>query len=353
MPEIRKDPVFGRWVIIASERSLRPNQFRETGGGKAGHCPFCPGYEAETPPSIYTLPAKKEASGPGDTMPHGVPGSSKAGRGKASDWRLRVVRNKYPALEPEGDTINRVEGIYDLMDGTGFHEVVIETPRHSQQLEEMPVPRIADLLKTYILRVKAIKKDRRIKYVMVFKNHGASAGASISHPHSQIIAMPMAPIRVVQEITGAGDYRRDRGSCVFCDIVKAEVAGKKRVVGESGDFLAVAPYASRFSFEIWILPKKHLSHFENADLALMPGLAGVLKGVLGKLKRSLSGPAYNLIVHTMPVQDPETKHYHWHIEIMPKMSMVAGFEWGTGFYINTVSPEDAAAILNAGKKYKF
>lgn len=337
MPEIRKDPVFGRWVIIASDRSLRPNQFRE--GGKGAHyCPFCPGHEAETPPSIYTLPGKRKGA---------------ARKGGAAPWRLRVVRNKYPALEPEGDTINRVEGIYDLMDGTGFHEVVIETPRHSLQLEEMPVPGITDLLRTYILRAKEIKKDRRIKYVMVFKNHGASAGASLSHSHSQIIAMPMAPIRVVQEINGSEDYRREHGSCVFCDILKEETACRKRVVGESRDFLAVAPYASRFSFEIWILPKRHRSHFENADPALMPGLAVVLKGVLGKLKRSLSGPAYNLIVHTMPVQDPEVPHYHWHFEIMPKMSMVAGFEWGTGFYINTMPPEDAAGILNAGKKYKW
>ncbi len=345
MPEIRKDPVFGRWVIIASERSLRPNQFREVGGGRVPHCPFCPGHEAETPPSIYTLPASgKDAK---------LFGRASARKGKAAPWRLRVVRNKYPALEPEGDTINRVEGIYDLMDGTGFHEVVIETPHHTRMMEDMSVSALADILKTYILRVKAIKKDRRIKYVMVFKNHGASAGASISHPHSQIIAMPMAPIRVVQEINGSEDYRRERGSCVFCDIIKSESASKTRVVGENKDFLAVAPYASRFSFELWVLPKKHLSHFEDAAPALMPGLAGVLKGALGKLTKSLSAPAYNLIVHTMPVQEPEAKHYHWHIEIMPKMSMVAGFEWGTGFYINTVSPEDAAGILNAGKKYKW
>ncbi|MBI4801072.1 MAG: galactose-1-phosphate uridylyltransferase [Elusimicrobia bacterium] len=348
MPEIRKDPVFGRWVIIASERSLRPNQFREVAGKNAYHCPFCPGNEAETPPSIYTLSAE---NGEGAKAQRNK--GTKARKGKNANWRLRVVRNKYPALQPEGDTINRVEGIYDRMDGMGFHEVVIETPVHSRQMEDMEVSGIADILKTYILRVNEIKKDHRIKYVMVFKNHGASAGASISHSHSQIIAMPMTPIRVVQEITGSENYRRDRGSCVFCDIVREEAGSKKRVLEENENFLALTPYASRFSFELWILPKKHLSHFENADAALMPDLAGIIKGVLGKLKRSLAGPSYNLIVHTMPVQDPEVGHYHWHIEIMPKMSMVAGFEWGTGFYINTVSPEDAAKILNTGKKYKF
>ncbi|MBU2575386.1 MAG: galactose-1-phosphate uridylyltransferase [Elusimicrobia bacterium] len=348
MPEIRKDPVFGRWVIIASKRSLRPNQFREKAGKGAHHCPFCPGNEAETPPSIYTLPAE---NGEGTEAQRHK--GAKAQTSKGANWRLRVVRNKYPALEPEGDTINRVDGIYDRMDGTGFHEVVIETPVHSRQMEDMEVSGITDVLNTYTRRMNEIKKDGRIKYVMVFRNYGASAGASLPHPHSQIIAMPMAPIRVVQEITGSEDYRRDRGSCVFCDIVREEGGCKKRVVGENENFLAVAPYASRFSFELWILPKKHLSHFENAEAAFMPDLAGIIKGVLGKLKHSLAGPSYNLIVHTMPVQEPEVPHYHWHVEIMPKMSMVAGFEWGTGFYINTVSPEDAAKILNAGKKYKF
>jgi len=338
MPEIRKDPVFGRWVIIASGRSLRPNQFRMETGEGARSCPFCPGHEAETPPSIYSLPAENKKS---------------SAQKRGADWRLRVVLNKYPALTPEGDTINRAEGIYDRMDGMGFHEVVIETPLHSRQMEDMDISGITDILQTYVSRINEIKKDGRIKYVMVFKNYGARAGASLSHPHSQIIAMPMTPIRVVQEINGAEDYRRARGACVFCDILREEAACKKRLVSENENFLAVAPYASRFSFEIWILPKKHLSHFENAETALMPDLAGIIKGVLGKLKHSLADSSYNLIVHTMPVQDPEVPHYHWHMEIMPKMSLVAGFEWGTGFYINTVPPEDAAGILNAGKKYKL
>ncbi len=328
MPEIRKDPVFGRWVIIASERGLRPNEFRPAAGGGAGHvCPFCPGSEDLTPPSIYTLPA--------------------AGGG----WRLRVVRNKYPALVSEGSPDSRRDGIYDSMDGMGFHEVVIETPEHGLTLERMPAEAVADVIRTFMLRVREIKKDPRIKYVMIFKNHGRNAGASLQHPHSQIIAMPMAPLRVQQEIDGAADYLTERGTCVFCDIVREETAFKKRIVAGNADFLAVAPYASRFSFETWILPRSHSSHFEDMPETLAPALAEVLKTALGKLSASLGDLSYNLIVHTMPVQDPAAEHYHWHIEIMPKLSHVAGFEWGTGFYINAVSPEEAAEILNSGRKY--
>ncbi|HAT72494.1 MAG TPA: galactose-1-phosphate uridylyltransferase [Elusimicrobia bacterium] len=331
MPEIRKDPVFGRWVIIASERGLRPNEFRLGSGPEAGGyaCPFCAGNERLTPPEIYSLPGEK------------------------GGWRLRVVRNKYPALEDSGSAENRRSGIYDSMDGMGFHEVVIEAPGHGDLLEAMPPEAVADVIRTFVLRVGEIKKDPRIKYVMIFKNHGRNAGASLLHPHSQIIAMPMAPLRVMQEIDGAADYHRERGTCVFCDIVKEETDFKRRVVAENADFLAVTPYASRFSFETWILPKKHASHFEEMPGELAGTLAGVIKTALNKLSASLPDLSYNLIVHTMPVQEPSAGHYHWHIEIMPKLSHVAGFEWGTGFYINTVSPEDAADMLNAGVKFKI
>jgi UDPglucose--hexose-1-phosphate uridylyltransferase len=326
MPEIRKDPVFGRWVIIASERGLRPNDFR---GDAAPHaCPFCPGNEDLTPPVIYSLP------------------------GPEGGWRLRVVRNKYPALVGDGSMDSRRDGIYDSMDGMGFHEVIIETPEHERQLEQMSQAAVADVIRTYMLRVREIKKDPRIKYVMVFKNHGRNAGATLLHPHSQIIAMPMAPLRVMQEIDGAADYHDERGTCVFCDIAREESSFKKRVVAENADFLAVTPYASRFSFETWILPKAHASHFENMPEDRAGALAEVLKTALAKLSATLPDLSYNLIVHTMPVKEPEAGHYHWHIEIMPKLTHVAGFEWGTGFYINAVSPETAAEMLNSGKKYK-
>ena len=331
MPEIRKDPIFGRWVIIASGRGLRPNEFKAVSDDVHGvyKCPFCPGNEHLTPPTVYSLPS---ADG--------------------KNWRLRVVRNKYPALVPGGNGNGQSDGIYIRMDGIGSHEVLIENSRHGLRLEEMDVEAIADVARTFILRTRAINKDRGVKFVMIFKNHGMNAGASLAHPHSQIIALPMVPIRVEEEITGAGHYFNEKGSCVFCDILKEETGFKNRVVEENGNFLAIEPYASRFSFETWLLPKKHLSHFEDMPEAQVMDLASILKNVLCKLHATLPDLSYNLIVHTMPVQTPEAAHYHWHMEIMPKLSQVAGFEWGTGFYINTVPPEDAAAMLNDGKKFK-
>ena len=319
-------------MIVASERGLRPNEFKTAPdcGNGVYKCPFCPGNEHLTPPTVYSLPV--------------------AG-GKS--WRLRVVRNKYPALVPGGNGCGQSDGIYNRMDGIGCHEVLIENSRHGLRLEEMSLEAIADVARTFSLRTREIKKDPGVKYVMIFKNHGMNAGASLAHPHSQIIALPMVPIMVEEEITGAGLYFKEKGACVFCDILKEETGFKKRVVAENGNFLAIEPYASRFSFETWLLPKKHLSHFEDMPEALVPDLASILKNILCKLHATLPDLSYNLIVHTMPVQTPEAAHYHWHIEIMPKLSQVAGFEWGTGFYINTVPPEDAAAMLNDGKKYKL
>jgi UDPglucose--hexose-1-phosphate uridylyltransferase len=341
MPEIRKDPVFGRWVIIASERSLRPNEFRTGGSKKAANCPFCPGNEGETPPSVYAIYGKDNKT------------ARRQGRKSDKNWRLRVVLNKYPALVSSGPADSSADGIYDSMDGIGSHEVIIETPRHDLRLEDLSVGEIADVFKTFILRAGEMKKDPRIKYVMIFKNFGRNAGASLSHPHSQLIAMPLAPIRVAQEIEGAAAYMKKSGTCVFCDILRQEKRSGTRVVGENSDFLAITPYASRFSFETWILPKKHESHFELMASGSVPGLAGIVKSVLTKLRASMDNFSYNLIVHSMPVQDAPASHYHWHIEIMPKLSQAAGFEWGTGFYINTVSPEDAAKMMNSGKRYQF
>jgi UDPglucose--hexose-1-phosphate uridylyltransferase len=332
MPEIRKDPVFGRWVIIASERGLRPNEFKIASDNGSGvyKCPFCPGNEELTPPTVYSLPA--------------------AG---AAGWRLRVIRNKYPALVPGRNGGGQTDGIYNRMDGIGSHEVLIENSRHDLRLEEMEAEAIADVMRTLIHRTREIKKDTGVKFVMIFKNHGMNAGASLAHPHSQIIALPMVPIRVAEEIIGAGHYLQEKGACVFCDILKEETRFKNRVVAENNNFLAIEPYASRFSFETWLLPKTHLSHFEDMPEAQVPDLASILKNVLCKLYATLPDLSYNLVVHTMPAQTPEEPHYHWHIEIMPKISQVAGFEWGTGFYINTVPPEDAAAMLNEGKEYKL
>ncbi|MFA6582742.1 MAG: DUF4921 family protein, partial [Elusimicrobiaceae bacterium] len=181
-----------------------------------------------------------------------------------------------------------------------------------------------------------------------FKNYGRSAGASLSHPHSQLIAMPMVPIRVAQEMEGAQRHFEYKERCVFCDMVREELRTKKRVIAESEAFVAFEPYASRFPFETWILPKAHEGHFEKINGAGVADLAATIKAVMTKLRNVLNDPALNLLVHTTPIQKAETPYYHWHIEIMPKLTHTAGFEWGTGCYINPIPPERAAELLNNG-----
>ncbi len=330
MPEIRRDPVSGRWTIVASTRNERPSDFASGKISKSEkNCPFCPGNEEETPPEIYCVKSSKENA-----------------------WRLRVVPNKYPALIPSaGAECLESEGLYRKMEGIGNHEVIIETPDHFRQMHEMEEDNIAEVFECFALRIREIKKDKKIKYIMIFKNYGRHAGASLAHPHSQLIAMPMVPMRVEGELEGAKTYFSQKNSCVFCDIIKEEMTFKKRIIEENDSFIAINPYASRFTFETWILPKKHLSHLEYTDKNDFKNLAKVLKSTLQKINHSLGDTSYNILIHTMPVQENASDFYHWHIEIMPKFSHMAGFEWGTGFYINTVSPEKAAEILNSGKKY--
>jgi UDPglucose--hexose-1-phosphate uridylyltransferase len=328
MPELRKDPVIGRWVIIATERSKRPDEFGllEEKVQKDGPCPFCPGHEDKTPPEIL---AYRE---PG-TLPD-KPG-----------WRLRVVSNKFPALRIEGQLSRQGEGMYDKMQGIGAHEVIIETPDHHERLADLKQGQIEDILWAYRDRTLDLKKDPRFKYILIFKNQGKAAGASLSHSHSQLIATPIVPKRVMEELVGASEYYEYKERCVFCDIVSQELRDRVRVIGENDDFVAIEPFASRFPFETWIIPKIHEAHFEEATKHEYFQLAALLKETMGRLKKVLREPPYNYVVHTTPYVDDFSKEYHWHIEIMPKLTRVAGFEWGTGFYINPMPPEEAARYL--------
>ncbi len=190
-----------------------------------------------------------------------------------------------------------------------------------------------------------MKKDRRFKYILIFKNHGDPAGASLEHAHSQLIALPIVPIYVSEEITGAKQYFLYKERCVFCDVIRQETDAGVRVVAENSDFLTIAPYAPRFPFETWILPKRHESAFENSSTQMFESLAVALKTLLIKADRVLDNPPYNLVFHTSPVQESTNDHYHWHVEFMPKLTKTAGFEWGTGFYINPTPPEEAARFL--------
>jgi len=235
--------------------------------------------------------------------------------------------------------------MFDKMNGIGAHEVVIETPDHNAALASLPSKKIEDLLWAFRDRILDLKKDRRFKYILLFKNHGEAAGASLEHTHSQLIALPIVPIYVVEELQGAKQYYIYKERCVFCDAIRQDIDDGARVVAENESFVTLAPYAPRFPFETWILPKSHESAFENSSSNMFENLARALKLLLMKADRVLDNPPYNLVVHTSPAQDPANEYYHWHIEFMPKLTKTAGFEWGTGFYINPTPPEEAARFL--------
>jgi UDPglucose--hexose-1-phosphate uridylyltransferase len=330
MPELRKDPVVGRWVIISTERGRRPSDFViESVRPLGANCVFCPGNESRTPHEILAgRPPDSAADGPG--------------------WSFRVVPNKFPALRIEGELEPAGEGLYDRMNGVGAHEVVIETPDHGATLATLPVDVVADVLLAYRDRVVDLKKDPRFEYILVFKNHGAAAGASLEHPHSQLIATPIIPIMVLEELKGAAAYYEMKERCVWCDIVRQERRSRRRVITEAHGFMAVAPFAPRFPFEAWVLPTTHRSAFEETSMDALRGLAEVLGDVLRRIDRVLHHPPFNFMLHTAPLREGPLDDFHWHLEIIPKLTNVAGYEWGSGFFINPVPPEDAAAALREG-----
>jgi UDPglucose--hexose-1-phosphate uridylyltransferase len=328
LPELRKDPITGRWVIIATDRAKRPTDFvrdkvviRGT-----GFCPFCYGNESKTPPEVLAYRNY-------GTPPNG-PG-----------WTLRVVPNKFPALGIEGTLSRQGDGLYDKMNGIGAHEVIIETPDHRATLATMPANRIEDVLWSYRDRVVDLKKDKRFKYVLIFKNHGEAAGATLEHTHSQLIALPVVPKRVLEEVEGAREYHGYKERCIFCDIIRQEAENGTRVIAENQAMVALAPYAPRFPFEMWILPKAHQSAFEESQKFEFEQLAAMMKDMLTRLDTVLEFPPYNYIIHSSPLPDSSNDYYHWHLEIMPKLTKVAGFEWGTGFYINPTPPEESTKFL--------
>jgi UDPglucose--hexose-1-phosphate uridylyltransferase len=328
LPELRKDPITGRWVIISTDRARRPSDFVRESVQIKGHglCPFCYGNESKTPPEV--LAYGRNGSGP-----------------NTSGWTVRVVPNKFPALGIEGDLDRQGEGLFDKMNGIGAHEVIIETPDHQSTLATLPSSATEQVLWAYRDRVRDLKRDRRFRYILLFKNHGEAAGASLEHTHSQLIALPIVPKRVREEVDNSRHYFEEKERCIFCDIVRQEIDSGTRVIAENDRFVALAPYAPRFPFETWLLPKQHSSSFEDSDNPIYTSLAGMLGNILRRLDTVLDHPAYNYVVHTSPIGEEANDHYHWHIEMMPKLTKVAGFEWGTGFYINPTPPEESARFL--------
>lgn len=331
MPELRKDPISGRWVIISIERGKRPSDFgMRVSPKKGGFCAFCEGNERTTPPEIMAF-------------------RSDGGKPNTPGWTLRVVSNKFPALNVEGQLNRSGEGIFDRMNGVGAHEVIIECPDHNMTLSTMPIKSVEEVLWAYHHRITDLKKDTRFKYVLVFKNEGDEAGASLEHTHSQLIALPIVPHLVEEELFQAEQYYKYKERCIFCDIIHQETADKKRVISENDDFIAIAPFAPRSPFETMILPKRHESSFSpRGNFGL---LARILQQTLKQIDKVLDLPPYNMMLHTSPFKNEENDYYHWHIEIIPKLTKIAGFEWGSGFFINPTAPEEAAKFLREAEIY--
>ncbi len=327
MSELRRDPIVGRWNIVNTDEPVGPGGFeieRNQPGGAT--CPFCPGNERLTPPEIYVIR-------PPETRPN-EPG-----------WNLRVVSNKFPALRIEGELGRKGFGVYDLSNGVGAHEVIVETPEHTKQMADLTQEELERVIEAFKTRSLDLRGDKRLKYALIFKNYGLAAGASLAHSHSQLIALPIVPKRVSEWLRGAERYFEFRGRCPFCDVIQQELQEDERLITENKSFVAFCPFVSSFPFEIWILPKTHSSDFAITGPEASRDLARILKEVLTRLRIALSDPPYNFVINTSPIEPREREEFHWHFELIPKLTNVAGFEWGTGFYINPTPPELAAKVL--------
>lgn len=340
MRELRKDPVLNRWVIISTERSRRPQdlqaRYDHFAGFDLARDPFKEGNEHLTPPEIYAVrPKGSKPNGPG--------------------WKVRVIPNKYPALKIEGDLNPRGYGLYDRMNGVGAHEVIIEHPDPYMLMHDMPVSALVDVFATFKMRLEDLSRDKRFAYVLAFKNHGHEAGASLHHSHSQIIATPIVPKRVMEELYGAQAHWHVKRRSIFVDIVDQELLTQERVVYENEHMLALCPFASTSPFEIHIIPKRQNSDYCRASILEIQALVEAVKVCLLKWQGALGPIPYNFLVHTAP-NDTEMSgirqefplldaFYCWHLEMFPRIAKAAGFEWGTGYYINPTPPEEAAEFL--------
>lgn len=328
MTELRQNLITRDWVIIATERARRPDQFassQPTEGTIPDYrqdCPFCLGNEHLTGPECFRLNDER-------------------------GWRVRAVLNKFPALSGEGERVRKIDGLYHSLSGVGFHEVIIEHPRHDLTTALMDVGDIANILKVYRQRYEAIRHDPRIETIIIFKNHGKAAGTSLEHPHSQLAATPIVPSQLRVRTQEAIRYFDDTGECIFCRMLQDELAVYERVIVEKEHFVAFIPYAALSPFHIWIFPRRHSSSFDEITDVEIVDLAETLKSVLSQLYYGLNNPDYNYTIRSIPTAEERTTYFHWYIAIVPKTTVTAGFELGTGMYINTAVPEESARFLRS------
>lgn len=323
--ELRQDLVSGDWVVIATGRAKRPHEF------------------VKARKKMFLQPKKRTC--PFENLFKNALLVFAQGRNHASDWFLQVVPNKYPAFEKGPCPVIQDSGPYKWMDGIGFHEVVI-TRYHHRSIALMKDREVEFLLRAYQDRYLVLKDEDCVKYVSIFHNHGFEAGATVMHPHSQIIAIPVIPPDIARSLRGSAEYFHKTKTCVHCTILKCELKEKVRVIYENEYFVSLAPFASKTAFEVRIFPKEHHAHFEAIPPRAICHLANSLRVTLAKLYKGLRNPDYNFFIHTAPTyRSKEFYHYHWHFEILPKTAIWAGFEIGTGIEISTIAPESVAEFL--------
>lgn len=336
--QLRRDPITGNWTIVVQDGKdvdfFRPFQSRRSSPEPpTNSCEFCGGHEQETTPEVYAF---RPSGGPKDS-----PG-----------WRVRVVPEKHPVLQIHGDLNNRGLGIYDMLDGIGAHELVIETPEHARRLADLEQQHIVDVFAAYRERVLDLKRDERFRYILIHKSPGEGVGASMNHAHGHIIATPITPLRVKEELQNAQAYFQYKERCLFCDVARQELDDVQRVVADNEAFVAFCPFASRAAFEVWVMPKHHETFFESNNQ--LPALAAIVRTVLLRIRAVLNDPNYVLAVHSGPnllagkqrgYWKTVERDFHWHIEIMPRLRGIASFEVGSGFQVLWISPERAAQHL--------
>lgn len=317
MPELRQDPLSGRWVIIAENRAARPDEFATTNGIDVDLCPFCPGREDLTPPATAVYPSDSPDN----------------------PWKVRVVPNKYPAVELNA-TGDRGEA------AVGVHEVIIESPAHVISLSGVSDEEARLAFVAYRDRMQVLRQDSRLAYGFVFKNARAAGGASLEHVHSQLIGTSTVPADIQFELAKAGEHQMLHGRCAFCDLIDGELDGARRVV-ETDSFVVFCPFGSRFPYEMWVLPREHHESFEETPDSQLAELAKVMQNLIRRLEATLDSPAYNFWIRNAPFRLSSHDDYHWRIELTPRLTRLAGYELGTGCFINPLSPEKAAAQLRS------
>lgn len=335
MSELRQDPATKQWVIIATERAKRPEDYQRN-SKKSDHpdydekCPFCPGNEDMTPPEEFAY--RRNGT-----------------KANTEGWWVRVVPNKFAALVPSGNLSRiRENGFFRRMSGVGKHEVVIESPVHNATVGTMDLRQVEEILLICRDRFNKLSQDPRFQFVTIFRNHGRLAGTSLIHPHSQMIATPIVPLHIRHRLEEAMRYYDDNGECVFCSMLDEEIRIQKRLVLETEDFVAFEPFASSVPFETWVMPKKHAATYGSISIDDAKKLAAVLSRVMKRIYTGLNDPDYNYMIYTAPFKDATENWYHWFIQIVPRLTMIAGFELGSRVFINTTPPEEAADFLRQG-----